>query len=181
MRLGVARFIKGFSPPTEKAFNAALEQLKTQGAVLVEIDKFDFGDLGELELTILLTELKADLNAYLATTPPAVKTRTLADVIAFNAAEPREMAWFGQELFEQAQATGGLSDPKYTQALQKAHDLAGPQGIDRLLRENKVVALVAPTYGPAWTIDLVNGDHSICVLDPTCRGGRVSASHGADG
>ncbi len=160
VRLGVARFIKGFSPPTEKAFNAALEQLKTQGAVLVEIDKFDFGDLGELELTILLTELKADLNAYLATTPPAVKTRTLADVIAFNAAEPREMAWFGQELFEQAQATGGLSDPKYTQALQKAHDLAGPQGIDRLLRENKVVALVAPTYGPAWTIDLVNGDHA---------------------
>ncbi|HEV7609752.1 MAG TPA: amidase [Steroidobacteraceae bacterium] len=160
VRLGVARFIKGFSPPTEKAFNEALEVLKAQGAVLVEIDKFDFADLGDLELTILLTELKADLNAYLATTPESVKTRTLADVIAFNNAEPREMIWFGQELFEQAQATGGLSDPKYTQALQKAHDLAGAQGIDRLLREHQVVALVAPTYGPAWTIDLVNGDHS---------------------
>jgi amidase len=70
------------------------------------------------------------------------------------------MPWFGQELFEQAQATGGLTDPKYMQALKKAHDMAGPQGIDRLLRENQVVALVAPTYGPAWTIDLVNGDHS---------------------
>ncbi|MEO8018885.1 MAG: amidase [Pseudomonadota bacterium] len=159
-RLGVARFIKGFSPPTEKAFNTALEVLKAQGAVLVDIDKFDFADLGDLELTILLTELKADLNAYLASAPDTVKTRTLADVIAFNNGEPREMVWFGQELFEQAQATGGLSDPKYTQALQKAHDLAGPQGIDRLLRENKVVAIVAPTYGPAWTIDLINGDHS---------------------
>jgi amidase len=160
VRLGVARFIKGFSPPTEKAFNAALDVLKAQGAVLVEIDEFDFADLGELELTILLTELKADLNAYLATTPAAVKTRTLADVIAFNKAEPREMVWFGQELFEQAQATGGLSDPKYTQALKKAHDFAGPQGIDRLLREHQVTALIAPTYGPAWTIDLINGDHS---------------------
>jgi amidase len=160
VRLGVARFIKGFSPPTEKAFDAALEVLKAQGAVLVEIDKFDFADLGDLELTILLTELKADLNAYLATTPETVKSRTLADVIAFNIAEPREMPWFGQELFEQAQATGGLTDPKYMQALKKAHDMAGPQGIDRLLRENQVVALVAATYGPAWTIDLVNGDHS---------------------
>jgi amidase len=160
VRLGVARFIKGFSPATDKAFNTALGVLKAQGAVLVDIDKFDFADLGDLELTILLTELKADLNAYLATTPASVKTRTLADVIAFNNAEPREMVWFGQELFEQAQATGGLSDPKYTQALKKAHDFAGPQGIDRLLREHQVVALVAPTYGPAWTIDLVNGDHS---------------------
>ena len=160
VRLGVARFIKGFSPPTEKAFDAALEVLKAQGAVLVEIDKFDFADLGDLELTILLTELKADLNSYLATTPETVKTRTLADVIAFNASEPKETPWFGQELFEQAQATGGLNDPNYTQALHKAHEMAGPQGIDRLLRENQVVALVAPTYGPAWMIDLINGDHS---------------------
>jgi amidase len=120
VRLGVARFIDGFSPPTQKAFETALGVLKSQGAVLVEIDKFDFANLGELELTILLTELKADLNAYLATAPEAVKTRTLADVIAFNIAEPKEMAWFGQELFEQAQATGGLSDPKYLEALKKA-------------------------------------------------------------
>jgi amidase len=114
-----------------------------------------------MELKILLTELKADLNAYLATTPAAVKTRTLADVIAFNAATPAEMVWFGQDLFEQAQATTGLNDPKYRDALKKAHELSGPQGIDRLLREHKVVALIAPTYGPAWTIDLVNGDRSV--------------------
>ena len=158
VRLGVARFINGFSPQTDQAFNASLELLKAQGAVLVEIDKFDFEKLGEMELLILLTELKADLNAYLATAPAGVKTRTLADVIAFNKATPPEMVWFGQELFEQAEATGGLKDPKYLEALKKAHELAGPNGVDKLLREHQVVALLAPTYGPAWMIDLINGD-----------------------
>jgi amidase len=161
VRLGVARFIDGFTPQTNEAFSAALKLLEAQGAVLVEIDKFDFGNLGEMELLILLTELKADLDAYLATTPADVKTKSLADVIEFNKSTPAEMVWFGQDLFEQAQATAGLKDPKYLEALQKARELAGPEGIDRLLREHNVVALIAPTYGPAWTIDLVYGDRSI--------------------
>jgi amidase len=160
-RLGVARFMKGFTPQTVVAFNAALEVLKAQGAELIEIDEFDFADIGEHELTLLLTELKVDLNAYLATTPPAVKTRTLEDLIAFNFAEPRETVYFGQDLFEKAQATGGLDDPKYVQALQRARLIAGKQGLDKLLGENRVVALISPTYGPAWVIDLVNGDPSV--------------------
>jgi amidase len=160
-RLGVARFIKGYSPATENTFNAALAVLKAQGAVLVEIETFDLGPLRDLQLPILLTEFKAGLNAYLATAPVAVTSRTLADLIAFNSAEPRETAWFGQDLFEQAQATSGLSDAAYTQTLQKARTLAGPEGIDRLLKEHNVIALVAPTTGPAWTIDLVNGDRSV--------------------
>ena len=161
VRLGVARFIQGYSPPTEQAFNAALAVLKAQGAELVMIEKFDLAPIRELQLPILLTEFKADLNAYLATTPATVKSRTLADLIAFNSAEPREMPWFGQDLFEQAQATAGLDDPAYIQALQKARALAGPEGIDRLLKEHDVVALLAPTTGPAWSIDLVNGDRSV--------------------
>ena len=160
-RLGVARFIKGFSPQTESAFNAALEILKAQGAELVEIPEFDFQDIGAHELTLLLTELKVDLNAYLATAPAAVKTRTLADVIAFNRGEPRETIYFGQDLFEQAEASGGLDDPKYVNALQRARLIAGKEGLDKLLADNRVVALVSPTYGPAWSIDLVNGDPSI--------------------
>ena len=161
VRLGVMRFIQGYSPSTEKTFDAALAVLKAQGAELVVIEKFDLGPIRELQLPILLTEFKADLNAYLATTPATVKSRTLADLIAFNRAEPREMPWFGQDLFEQAQATTGLDDPAYTQALQKARTLAGPEGIDRLLKEHGVVALIAPTSGPAWSIDLVNGDRSV--------------------
>lgn len=160
-RLGVARFIKGFSPQTEAAFDAALGVLRAQGAELVEIPEFDFADIGEQELTLLLTELKVDLNAYLATTPAAVKTRTLADLIAFNRSEPRETIYFGQDLFEKAQATGGLDDPAYVHALQRARLIAGKEGLDKLLGEHRVVALVSPTYGPAWSIDLVNGDPSI--------------------
>lgn len=160
-RLGVARFIKGYSPATENTFNAALAVLKSQGAVLVEIEQFDLAPLRDLQLPILLTEFKVDLNAYLATAPDTVKPRTLADLIAFNLAEPREMAWFGQDLFEQAQATAGLGDAAYTQTLQKARSIAGPEGIDRLLKEHGVIALLAPTTGPAWTIDLVNGDRSV--------------------
>ena len=160
-RLGVVRFIQGFSPATEVAFDEALTVLKAKGAELVEIGQFDVNPIRELQLPILLTEFKAGINAYLATTPEAVKTRTLADLIAFNSAQPREMPWFGQDLFEQAQATAGPSDPAYLQASQKARALAGADGIDRLLAEYKVVALIAPTSGPAWTIDLVNGDRPV--------------------
>jgi amidase len=160
-RLGVARFIKGYSPATEAAFNDALALLKARGAELVEIEQFDLAPLRDLQLPILLTEFKAGLNGYLATTPDSVSARTLADLIAFNHAEPRELAWFGQDLFEQAQATAGPSDPAYLQTLQKARTLAGPDGIDRLLREHRVVALLAPTSGPAWSIDLINGDRSV--------------------
>ena len=160
-RLGVARFIKGYPPATEKAFGEALALLAAQGAVLVDIEQFDLTPIRDLQLPILLTEFKTDINLYLATTPAEVETRTLADLIAFNRAEPREMTWFGQDLFEQAQATAGSADPVYLQALQKARTLAGVGGIDRLLAEHRVIALIAPTSGPAWSIDLVNGDRSV--------------------
>jgi amidase len=158
-RIGVLRFATGYSPPTDKVFDAALEALRAHGATLVDIDTFEAGELGKLETASLLIELKADLNAYLAATPPAVKTRSLAEVIAFNRAEPHELAPFGQELFEQAELTRGVDDAEYAKGRETAQRIAGPDGIDRLLRENDVVALVAPTTGPAWTIDLVNGDH----------------------
>jgi amidase len=166
VRLGVLRFATGYSAGTDAAFDAALSVLKAQGAELVDIDAFDAKEVGDNELTVLLTELKADMNAYLASTPATVKTRTLADLIAFNKATPQEMAWFGQDLFEKAEETKGLDDPDYLKARAASLKAAGPKGIDKLLADNKVVALIAPTGGPAWTIDLVNGDHF---------GGSVSA------
>ena len=86
-------------------------------------------------------------------------TRTLADVIAFNRETPRELALFGQDLFEAAEATKGLDDPAYVAARETSLRLAGAEGIDRLLNEHAVIALIAPTTGPAWTTDVVNGDH----------------------
>lgn len=161
VRIGVARFLTGYSDGTDAVFEANLERLRQAGAVLVEIkDGPDMNAVGSAEFTVLLTELKADLNAYLATTDPAqVKTRTLADVIAFNRATPRELALFDQDLFEAAEATGGLSDPAYVAARETSLRLAGAEGIDRLLKDNDVAVLIAPTTGPAWTTDIVNGDH----------------------
>ncbi len=160
-RIGVARFMAGYSPGTDRVFEQPLQALRDAGAVLVEIeDGPDGGAIGEAEFTVLLTELKADLNAYLASTDPAqVTTRTLAEVIAFNAATPRELGLFGQETFIRAQATKGLDDPEYIEARAPSLRLAGPEGIDRLLSEHDVVVLIAPTNGPAWSIDVVNGDH----------------------
>ncbi|RZJ16398.1 MAG: amidase, partial [Brevundimonas sp.] len=160
-RIGVARFLTGYSPGTDAVFEARLAALRAAGAELVEItDGPDRAAIGAGEMVVLMTELKADLNTYLASTDPAqVTTRTLADVIAFNRAEPRELALFGQDLFETAEATKGLDDPAYVAARETAQRLAGVEGIDRLLREHRVVALIAPTTGPAWSIDVVNGDH----------------------
>jgi amidase len=107
----------------------------------------------------LLSEFKADLNAYLATTPPTVRTRTLADLIAFNSANASaEMPLFGQDIFEGSEKTKGLNDPEYKKARATSFRLAGPEGIDKLLKQHKVEALVGPTVAAAWLIDAVHGD-----------------------
>lgn len=159
VRIGVMRGAIGTNSDVVAAFERALSTLMSLGAVLVDIDKTDEPkELGEAEFKVLMTEFKTGLNAYLATTPPTVKTRTLADVIAFNRAnEAREMPFFGQEAFITADATKGLDDPGYRKALATSRD--GAQAtLTRLLTDNKVAMLVAPTYGPAWLTDPVHGD-----------------------
>ncbi len=159
-RIGVLRFAAGWSIPVDALFEKALGVLKDSGATLVEIKEFeDRQRLGREETKVLHTELKADLNAYLATTPAAVKTRTLAQIIAFNKEnQETEMSLFGQETFEKAEATKGLDDSDYKAARALSYQLAGPGGIDRMLAANDCVALVFPTMPPAWKIDAVNGD-----------------------
>jgi amidase len=168
VRLGVARFLlDGFTPGTLRVFDRALAVLKAQGATLVDVDDYDMAKLGKNESLVLATELKADLNEYLAGSPPAVKSRTLAQLIAFDDAHPREMTWFGQSMFIKAQRTKGLEDPAYLKARDTNLRLAGPDGIDRLLREHRVSALISPTQNPASVIDLVNGDAGIGPGDST--------------
>ncbi|MES1203578.1 MAG: amidase, partial [Pseudomonadota bacterium] len=160
-RIGVLRFQAGFSRDVDAQFDAALKQLQLAGATLVEIAHEPPGleHVGDDETLVLQVELRADLNTYLATTPPNIHTRTLADLIAFNTATPAELTLFGQEFFENAEKTHGLRDPAYVAASARARRMAGAQGIDRMLRENHVTALVAPTYGPPWVTDIVAGDH----------------------
>ncbi|MFP1132509.1 amidase [Asticcacaulis sp. W401b] len=158
VRIGVLRDRTGGPGKVEAAFNAALKHLEAAGAVLVDIADSSVEGLDAAELNVLQTELKADLNAYLATTPATVKTRTLSDVIAFNKTEAgREMPFFGQEFFEAAEKTQGLDDPAYKAAATRAKTFARSH-IDGLLSAYGVSLLVAPTYGLPWLSDEVNGD-----------------------
>ena len=157
VRIGVLRDISA-DAKTNAVFDQALKTLTDQGALLVDIKDSSVKGLGDAEMTVMMTELKTDLNAYLASTPTSVKTRTLADVIAFNKANAaQEMPYFGQELFEQSEQTKGLDDPAYVSAAYLAKTASAAR-IDGLLTTHKVTVLIAPTYGPAWLSDLIYGD-----------------------
>jgi amidase len=156
-RIGVLRFAS--TGTLDPAFDTALAILRQQGAILVDIKKFDDKLIGKNEGVVLNAELKADMAKYLKSSPAPIGVRTLADLIAFDKAHERqEMGLFGQELFEQAEKTKGLNDPAYKKARAVSFQAAGPNGIDKLLKTYRVTALVGPTAGPAWVIDAANGD-----------------------
>jgi amidase len=156
-RIGVLRFAS--NEQLDPTFEAALAVLRQQGAILVDIKKFDDSAIGRNEYSVLLNELKVDIAKYLESSPAPIGVKTLADLIAFDKAHAaQEMPLFGQEIFEQAEKTKGLDDPDYKKARKTSFEAAGPKGIDKLLKDNNVVALVGPTAGPAWKIDAVNGD-----------------------
>lgn len=160
-RLGILRFATGNSPALDAVFARAVATLRAGGAHVVEIKRFRPNPtLGEAENTILMAELKVDLGAYLASTPSSVKTRTLADVIAFDRKDARELGLFGQDFFESAQLTTGLHTAAYRKAKKIAQTYAGPLGIDKLIAADRLDALVAPSYGPGWRTDIVDGDNS---------------------
>jgi amidase len=157
VRLGVMRFASGFG--TDEVFEKALATLRARGAVLVEIQKFDDSAIGKNEFTVLMAELKSTMADYLKSSPANLPARNMADLIAFNKAHAAtEMALFGQDEFEKAEATKGVNDPAYRKARQISFDAAGPNGIDMLLKKYNVAALVGPTMPPSWKIDVVNGD-----------------------
>jgi amidase len=161
-RIGVARKYFGFQDATDAVIKEALDVLKGQGAVLVDPADLDTSQLDDPEMTVLLYELKADLNAYLARLGPGAPVRSLADVIAFNERNRKtEMPYFGQDLFAKAEAKGPLTSPEYRDALAKCRRLARTGGIDAVIDKHRLDALVAPTEAPAWLTDLVDGDHAL--------------------
>jgi amidase len=160
VRIGVMRQQAGFHDEVDALFNRAIDTLRAQGATIV--DPADIPTQGKLdndEQTVLLYEFKDGLNRYLANRG-GVTSRSLAQLIAFNNNErAREMPFFGQELFVNAQAKGLLSDKDYVEARERGRRLAGIEGIDAALTKDHLDALIAPTTGAAWTTDWVNGDH----------------------
>lgn len=161
VRIGVMRKQIGNREDVKAVFETALADLERAGAVLVDIefepDRQMYGD----SFTVLMFELREEMGKYLASIPAFREgdtPRSLADLIAFNKAHAdKEMRWFGQDLFELAETTTDRA--AYETARANALRIAGPETLDKLLADNKVQFLVAPTRGPSWTSDLVNGDN----------------------
>ncbi len=161
-RIGVARKrYTGYSPAADRLFDDAIAAMKAKGAVIVDpADIPTASRLDDCELEILLYEFKADLNAYLRALPASVPVHSLAEVIAFDKREEaREMPFFRQELLTMAAGKGPLTSPAYRKALATCGTRARKMGIDAVMARYKLDAIVAPTGSPAWTTDLVNGDH----------------------
>ncbi|MFO7589088.1 MAG: amidase [Gemmatimonadota bacterium] len=160
-RIGVARGYAGFHEKVDGLLEDALAAMRAGGAEIVDpTDPGSIREMGEPEWEILLYEFKADLDAYLARLGPGAPVRSLAEIIAFNERNAeREMPWFGQEIFLLAQEKGPLTEKAYLDARAAARRLARERGIDGVMDRHGLDALVAPTGGPAWVTDLVNGDH----------------------
>jgi amidase len=163
-RIGVLRSAAGFHGDVDELLEAAIDTLRAGGAEIIDDLEWQAPD-GFYGRTydVLLYEFKAAIDAYLAALPdPTLAAMTLDDLIAFNRDHAdEEMAWFGQEIFVKAAEKGPLTDEDYTEALAAVQQATRADGIDRLLAEHELDALIAPTGSPAWTIDLVNGDHFI--------------------
>lgn len=159
-RIGVARNMTGANPRILKIFELCLEVIKQLGAVIVDpADVPNFDKFGATELEVLHHELKADLNKYLKTLDEHARVHSLADVIKFNEENSdKVMPYFGQEHMLAAQEKAALSAKKYKDALAKNLHLTRKAGIDATLRKHKLDAIVVPSGGPAWMIDLANGD-----------------------
>jgi amidase len=160
-RIGVARKYFGFNDAVDALIEQSLDVMKKQGATLVDpADVETLGKFDESELLVFMYELKADLNAYLAGLGPNSPVKTLKEIIDFNDRNrQKEMPYFGQDLFLKAEAKGPLTEKAYVDALEKNHQLSRTEGIDATMNKFRLDAMVAPTGGPAWITDLVNGDH----------------------
>lgn len=159
-RIGVARKYFGFSEAVDQLMNSCIDQMKRAGAEIVDpADLPTHGKFDDTEFQVLLYELNADLNAYLAGRPGA--PASLRQIIDFNEKnKEKEMPFFGQDIFVKAESKGPLTSKEYIDALDANHRLSQKEGIDAVMDQFKLDAIIAPTGSPAWLTDLVNGDHS---------------------
>ena len=161
-RIGVVRAkYSGFSDTVDKLLADAIEVMKRRGAVIVDpADIPTAGKFDDSEFDVLLYEFKADLNKYLESLGPRAPVKSLQEIIEFNEKHrDRELQWFGQDIMIKAQGKGPLTEKKYLDALAQDASMSRKQGIDAVMNQHKLDALIAPTGGPAWPIDLLNGDH----------------------
>ncbi|HKJ80109.1 MAG TPA: amidase [Prolixibacteraceae bacterium] len=159
-RIGIASQLIGFNSKVDALFQKAVEEMRNQGAEIVDKVEFEHNQKwGSPSYEVLLYEFKTDLNKYIAE-HPKIEAHKLQDIIAFNKQNAeREMPWFDQEIFEMAAEKGDLTSEEYLKALADSKRFAGKEGIDAVMQEHNLDAIIAQTNGPAWNIDWVNGDH----------------------
>jgi amidase len=160
-RIGVARNFFGFNEKVDQTIDACIEAMRGLGAEIVDpAEVATAGQYEDTELEVLLCEFKADLNRYLAGLGSNARVHSLGEIIEFNErSREKVMPFFGQDLLLKAEAKGPLTNDDYVEALRKNRRLSRAEGIDATLREHKLDAIVAPTAGPPWLTDWVNGDH----------------------
>lgn len=161
-RIGIGRKFFGKDARVDALMESGIAAMKDAGATMVDDCELSAGqEYGDSEFEVLLYEFKADLNTFLATVDPGLGIRTMEDVIRFNDEnKARSMPFFGQEIFLQAVKKGGLDSKDYQDALAKNLKASREDGIEKALAKDRLDAILAPTGGPAWLIDLVNGDSS---------------------
>lgn len=161
VRIGVARNFFGFNPDVDQIMETCIAEMKRLGAEIIDPANVETEEkLGKTEVEVFLYDFKADLNKYLGGVSPDLPTHSLKEIIAFNKKNSAKvMPYFGQERMLLAEKKGPLTDPEYIKALETNHRLARTEGIDATLIEHQLDAIVAPTGGPAWLTDWVNGDH----------------------
>lgn len=165
-RIGVARDYWGRNDDVDAVLDEALEAIRKAGAELFDVKFETYRQFGDAEYQVLLYEFKADLNKYLAAR--GGKHKTLADLIKFNEDNAdREMPYFGQDIFIEAEKKGPLTSDEYVQALKKCRMMSQEKGLDAALDGQNLDAIVAPSNAPTWMVDLVNGD---------CGSGYVGSS-----
>ena len=162
-RIGVVRKYAGFNTDVDSLFGEAIAAMKQAGAEVVDpVEIPTIGKFDDAELQVLFYEFKDDLNRYLAWLGTNTRVHTMKEVIKFNDDHrEQEMPYFGQDLMQQSEAKGPLTSPEYVKALEDCRRQSRTEGIDAVMDKFKLDALIAPTGGPAWTTDLLNGDHTV--------------------
>ncbi len=158
-RIGVLNFARGSNAGVQANFEAVLEVLKSQGAVLIEVENYEAPEgFWTAAFDVLKYEYKATLNEYLAEAAPAVKSRKLSAIIAENKTIAAEMAVFDQDIMDMSDALGDLNSPEYKEALSLVLNATRQEGLDKIISENDLDAVVAPSTAPTFLIDHVYGD-----------------------
>ncbi len=157
--------------------NQNIEHLKDQGAEIIEVERINPENVGREAFLVMQYEFKDGLNRYFASLGPDAKVKSLAELIEFNKKDEVELLHFGQELLELSNSRGSLEEPEYQESLAKMLKAYREEGIDRVVAELNLDAIIAPTGGPAWKTDLVTGDHFLAgSSSPAARSGYPNIS-----